>query len=298
MVSLNIICDIKYLWHQEILVYFLLIIHGNTLKGEFKDMRKAIFVFVVTLILAVTVMPASASQYGRGPGAVHGYGKDITAMPGLNLTEEQKAQITSLREAFLKNIKPLRDKLFSKRGDLNLLWRDKNPHQAKILATQKQIRTLRGQIQDRATVHRLAVRKVLTAEQQDKIKAFKRAAYGPAREKFSLAKYLNLSTEQKEKMKESRSRYHSDTRDLRYDLAAKRLEMRKLFTDPKTDEATLLAKQKELNTLRQLLLEKKSQMKIEWRRILTPEQITKLDQIPHKRGAKGRGSNPYQRYGT
>ena len=52
-------------------------------------MRKAIFILVITLILAVAVMPASASRYGRGPGAVHGYGKDITAIPDLNLTEEQ-----------------------------------------------------------------------------------------------------------------------------------------------------------------------------------------------------------------
>jgi Spy/CpxP family protein refolding chaperone len=259
-------------------------------------MRKVIFILVITLILAVAVLPASASRYERGPGAVHGYGKDITAIPDLNLTVEQKAQITLLRETFLKDVKPLRDKLFSKRGDLKLLWKDKNPNQAKILATQKQIRTLRGQIQDRATVQRLAVRMVLTSEQQDKIKAFKHAAYGPAREKFSLAKYLNLSPEQKEKMKESRSSYKSETRDLRYDLAAKRLEMHKLFTDPKTDEATLLAKQKELNSLRQQLLEKKSQMKIEWRKILTPEQITKLDNVPHGWGAKGRGYYRHQRH--
>ena len=259
-------------------------------------MRKTIFILVITLIMAVTVMPASASRDGRGTGAFHGYGKDITAIPDLNLTEEQKAQITSLRETFLKDVKPLRDKLFSKRGDLKLLWRDKNPNQAKILATQKQIRTLRGQIQDRVTVHQLAVRKVLTSEQQDKIKAFKHAAYGPVREKFSFAKYLNLSPEQKEKMKESRNSYKSETRDLRYDLAAKRLEMRKLFTDPKTDEATLLVKQKELNTLRQQLLEKMSQMKMEWRKILIPEQITKLDQMPYERGVKGRGYYRHQRH--
>ena len=259
-------------------------------------MRKTIFILVITLIMAVTVMPASASRDGRGTGAFHGYGKDITAIPDLNLTEEQKAQITSLRETFLKDVKPLRDKLFSKRGDLKLLWRDKNPNQAKIIATQKQIRMLRGQIQDRATVNRLAVRKVLTSEQQDKIKAFKYAAYGPVRGKFSLAKYLNLSPEQKEKMKESRSRYHSDTRDLRYDLAAKRLEMRKLFTDPKTDDATLLAKQKETSELRQQLRDKKAQKKIEWRRILTPEQIAKLDQMPHRQGAMGRGMKDYHHH--
>jgi len=266
-------------------------------------MRKAIFILVITLILAVTVMPASASRYGGGPGTVHGYGKDITAIPDLNLTVEQKAQITLLRETFLKDIKPLRDKLFSKRGDLELLWKDKNPNQAKILATQKQIRTLRGQIQDRATVQRLAVRMVLTSEQQDKIKAFKHAHFAymptqPIQGKFSRAKYLNLSPEQKEKMKELRTRYHTDTRDLKYAIATKRLEMRKLFTDPKTDDATLQAKQNELNTLRQQLREKKFQKKLEWRKILTPEQITKLDQLPHKHGAEGRGGNPYHRHGV
>jgi hypothetical protein len=126
-----VVYDINDLWCRQLLVYFLLIIHVNTLKGEYKDMRKAIFILVITLIVAVTVMPASASRYGRGPGAVHGYGKDITAIPDLNLTVEQKAQITSLRETFFKDIKPLRDKLFSKRGDLKLLWKDKNPNQAK-----------------------------------------------------------------------------------------------------------------------------------------------------------------------
>ena len=255
-------------------------------------MRKAIFIFVITIILAVTVMPASASQYGRGPGSGHGYGKDIMATPDLNLTVEQKAQIISLRETFMKDIKPLRDKLFSKHGDLKLLWRDKTPNQAKILAMQKQIRTLRGQIQDRATIQRLAVRKVLTSEQQDKIKAFRYATYRPVREKFGLAKNLNLSQEQKEKMKELRSRYYSDTRDLKYDLAAKRLEMRKLFTDPRTDEPTLLAKQKELNNLRQQLLEKSHRGSWSGANSLPPSKLQCLIKY-HINGAQRNGAvNP------
>jgi Spy/CpxP family protein refolding chaperone len=93
--------------------------------------------------------------------------------------------------------------------------------------------------------------------------------------------YLNLSQEQRDKMRELRSRYYADIRDLRYDLLQKRLEMRKLFTDPKTDDATLLAKQNELNSLRQKLMVKKAQMKIEWRKVLTPEQIQKLDRMPN-----------------
>ncbi|MGA3207896.1 MAG: Spy/CpxP family protein refolding chaperone [Syntrophales bacterium] len=103
---------------------------------------------------------------------------------------------------------------------------------------------------------------------------------------FGFKKYLGLSDEQLAKMKELRNNFRNDTRDLRYNLAIKRLEMRKLFTDPKTDDTTLLAKQKEISKLRQQLSDKKAAKKIAWRKILTPEQIAKLDRMPHKRHAK------------
>jgi Spy/CpxP family protein refolding chaperone len=96
---------------------------------------------------------------------------------------------------------------------------------------------------------------------------------------------LNLTAEQKDKMRELRNRHHAATRDLRYDLAQKRLEMRRLFTDPKTSDQVLLAKEREISALRQKLFDTRAQMKIEWRSILTPEQIQKLDEVPHR----GRG---------
>jgi len=91
--------------------------------------------------------------------------------------------------------------------------------------------------------------------------------------------HLNLSQEQKEKMKEIRTRFQADVHDLKYDIRIKKLEVRKLFTDPKTDDATLLAKEKELNGLKLQLMDKKAEMKVEWRKILTPEQIQMLDRI-------------------
>ena len=99
--------------------------------------------------------------------------------------------------------------------------------------------------------------------------------------KFGFQKQLNLSDEQLTKMKELRNNFRNDTRDLRFNLSIKRIEMRKLYTDPKTGDATLLAKQKEISKLRQQLSDKKSVMKVEWRKILTPEQIEKLDRLPH-----------------
>src|SRR5208337_1417744 len=99
---------------------------------------------------------------------------------------------------------------------------------------------------------------------------------------FCFKNHLNLTDQQLAKMKELKNRFHADTRDLRYNLEIKRVEMRKLFTDPKTDDAILLAKQKEISELRHQLSDKKDGMKIEWRKILTPVQIAKLDRIPHR----------------
>ena len=64
----------------------------------------------------------------------------------------------------------------------------------------------------------------------------------------------------------------------------KGVEVRKLFTDPKTDDATLLAKEKELNGLKVNLMDKKAEMKVEWRKILTPQQIRMLDRMHRRHG--------------
>ncbi len=98
--------------------------------------------------------------------------------------------------------------------------------------------------------------------------------------------FLNLSQEQRDKMRELRDRFLTSTHDLRYDIVQKRVEMKKLFTDPKADDATLLAKERELNALRQKLMDMKAQAKIEWRKILTPEQIQKLDRMPGRFGMR------------
>jgi len=98
---------------------------------------------------------------------------------------------------------------------------------------------------------------------------------------------LGLSEEQKARMRDVWSRYRTDVHDLRYTLMEKRLEMRKLFTDPKTDQATLLSKEKELSGLKQKLDERRTQAMLEWRSILTPEQIGKLDMMPRGRRLSG-----------
>ncbi|HUH67022.1 MAG TPA: Spy/CpxP family protein refolding chaperone [Syntrophales bacterium] len=126
-------------------------------------------------VVVVTALATFAFAYGPGWGRGHGgadcYGPDTSYLSRLNLTPEQTAKVNALREAYLKDTKPLTDRMFSKRGDLKLLWLQTNPDQAKIIATQKEIRALRDQMQDKMTAYRLDVLKVLTPAQQEQLKA-------------------------------------------------------------------------------------------------------------------------------
>ena len=104
-----------------------------------------------------------------------------------------------------------------------------------------------------------------------------------------IAAFLNLSRDQIAKMRDIHDRYYMETRDLRYDLMEQRLRMRRLFLDPKADSAALLAKQKELSTVRQRLMDAMARLMVDWRAVLTPEQIRKLDMASLVHGAMGYG---------
>jgi Spy/CpxP family protein refolding chaperone len=97
--------------------------------------------------------------------------------------------------------------------------------------------------------------------------------------------YLNLSKDQTDKMRDLWKRYYLDTRSVRFDLMAKRVEMLRIFTDPRTNTAALLTTQNQLSALREKLANRRAQAMIEWRGLLTPEQIEKLDlmMLAHQR---------------
>ena len=108
---------------------------------------------------------------------------------------------------------------------------------------------------------------------------------------------LNLTKEQRDEIKKLRDLARQETRDLKYKLAQKHLEFRKLFSDPKADEKILLDEQKEISALSGVLQNKTADIMIKVRRILSPEQIGKLDQMPppplqHRMGGKDRRPGP------
>ena len=140
-------------------------------------MKKLMTVVAVIALAAIVASPAMAYRgmrigYGNGPGKV----ADIAAERDLNLTAEQTGKINALREAHLKDIKPLQDQMLSKSGELRSLWLATTPDGEKILALQKKAQGLRDQLTDKLIAYRLEARKVLTPEQQAKIQS-----YGPRR---------------------------------------------------------------------------------------------------------------------
>jgi Spy/CpxP family protein refolding chaperone len=119
-----------------------------------------------------------------------------------------------------------------------------------------------------------------------------RAGFGPGFQGgFGPSQYLNLSEEQLNQMRELRNRIYGETEGLRNALAQKQLEMQKFMTDPKADEAALLAKQKEMSSLREQLFDRMALVPLEMRKILSPEQIQKLGETPlgfgRMRGLRG-----------
>ena len=103
------------------------------------------------------------------------------------------------------------------------------------------------------------------------------------------ARFLSLSDEQKAKIKDIHQRFYSETRGLRYDIMEKRIELKRLFLDPKTDAAAIMAKEHEVSALRQKFHDALFKMAVDWRGVLTPEQLQKLDMLylAHHEGMGG-----------
>jgi len=96
---------------------------------------------------------------------------------------------------------------------------------------------------------------------------------------------LNLTPEQKAKFQELRRRFIAENAQLIGAIVAKRLELRSLWTDPKADSQTILAKERESRDLNNRMKDKIIQYKLEARSSLTPEQIEKFGAL----GRRGHG---------
>jgi zinc resistance-associated protein len=87
---------------------------------------------------------------------------------------------------------------------------------------------------------------------------------------------LNLTPEQKTKLSELQEKQWKESVTLRNEMQTKRLELRTLWTAPTPDKDKILAKQKEMNELRDRLQAKGTDFRLEARKVLTPEQAAQV----------------------
>jgi Spy/CpxP family protein refolding chaperone len=112
---------------------------------------------------------------------------------------------------------------------------------------------------------------------------------GPGWESSTPGKWSTLTPEQKTKFQELRQKFNEETAQLRGNIVTKRLELRSLWTNPKADPKAIADKEKELRDLQNQMKDKMVQLKLEVRKSLTPDQISKFGQGWRRNPGFGRG---------
>lgn len=126
----------------------------------------------LTLTAVVLGLLLTSQAFAWGPGFGRGKGERPcreAVLEKLNLTDDQNAKIEALQDANDKATRPLREKIFDKSVELRRLWLQANPDKEKITAVQKELRTLRNEMEDKTTSLRLEIHKILTPEQNEKL---------------------------------------------------------------------------------------------------------------------------------
>ena len=113
--------------------------------------------------------------------------------------------------------------------------------------------------------------------------------YGPGRghgrcwESGDPGKGASLTDEQRAQLQDLRKKFHDETAQLRESVFAKRQELQSLWSDPKAETSAIMNKGKELRYLQDQMQDEALQLKLEARKILTPEQLSEFG---------GRGMGP------
>jgi Spy/CpxP family protein refolding chaperone len=87
---------------------------------------------------------------------------------------------------------------------------------------------------------------------------------------------FSLTPEQRTQLQEMRRKFFDETTQLRQSILAKREEVRALYADPKVDSDTIVKKEGELRDLQDQMRDKAVQLRLEARKVLTPEQLAQF----------------------
>jgi zinc resistance-associated protein len=104
-------------------------------------------------------------SYGGGPGACWNYGRGY-GNPGYgnraygNLTDEQEKQLDELNQKFFNETASLRNDIWKKTNELNVLMDSPNPDVEKVKALQKELSDLRANMAEKRLSYDLEARKI------------------------------------------------------------------------------------------------------------------------------------------
>jgi len=112
---------------------------------------------------------------------------------------------------------------------------------------------------------------------------------GPA---YGVPPILNLTDAQSAQIRALRDSFLKEIEPLQKELYAKGQELRTLWSSPNPDQAAIAAKQKEIFNLQSSLQEKATNLGLEIRKVLTPEQLAQLPAF-----GTGRGFGPPKGFG-
>jgi zinc resistance-associated protein len=113
---------------------------------------------VVLLALALTVGLAASSWARPWGGGMGGMGCGM--MGGMNLTPDQAGKLFDLRQKFMNDTAEVRKQMVVKHAELAALWKAEKPDEKAIVAKQKELTTLKGQMQEKSVAFRLAARQI------------------------------------------------------------------------------------------------------------------------------------------
>ena len=120
-------------------------------------MRRTTKMMIAMTVTATLVM---AQGYGRAAGNSNWW------MDDLNLTVDQQKTITTMQTQFQKDQIKARSRLETAQVELRGLMTNPSENTKQIKATQAEINQIRTELQNAGVDHRVAIRKLLTPEQQ------------------------------------------------------------------------------------------------------------------------------------
>lgn len=188
----------------------------------------------------------------------------------LNLTEEQKTKLKELKDKEFALKKDFADKIKA----INDEFANENPNEKNIKSMQKEAKKLSQEILDNYINNKKQIRQILSFEQYTKMFT-KRTKYD------ILAERLNLTDEQKEKIKNLFEKNKEKNESLKKTLFEDKIKLEKELEKETVDTNIVNTLSQEISQISQDIVKNDIDIKIELKNVLTLEQYNKFT-APHK----------------